>query len=94
MEQRHPAIASDQQIGPAIAIVVRDHAAVTIEGNAIEADLSRDIAKLPVAEVLVEPAGVSLDLLLLGAVEVTAAGDEQIQQAIAVVVKQAHAAAQ
>src|SRR5262249_7309687 len=59
----------------------------------VETNFPRHIAKLPVAEVLVQSARVTAEILFLRAVEITATGEKNIQKAVAVVVDQADAAA-
>ena len=63
VEQGDAAVAGDEQVGPAVAVVVGDGAAVGVEVDLVEADLRGHVAEFPVAEVLVQPAGMALDLL-------------------------------
>src|SRR5262249_37480928 len=92
LEQGKPAPAGDEQIGPAVTVEVGDSGAVRVEpGEVFEAYLSGHVLKLEAAQVLEELAGVAPDLL---AVEVAAAGEENVEQTIAIVVEQSAAAAQ
>ena len=91
-EQGDPAVAGDEQVGPAVAVVVGDGGAVRVEprlaADRVQPGLRRHVLELPAAEVPVEPAGVARDLLLVRPVETAAAGEEDVQQAVAVVVDQ------
>src|SRR5262249_36560239 len=80
--ERQPAPAGDEDVRPAVAVVVAHGGAVAVEPRTIETDFLRHVLELEAAEVLVELAGVALDRLPL--VE-TAAREENIKQAIAVV---------
>src|SRR5262249_33895592 len=89
LEQGKPAPAGDEQIGPAVTVEVGDSGAVRVEpGEVFEAYLSGHVLKLEAAQVLEELAGVAPDLL---AVEVAAAGEENVEQTIAIVVEQSDA---
>src|SRR5262249_51458382 len=57
-----------------------------------EADTFRDVFEFAVAEVAVELARVPLELAFVGAIEIAAAGDENVEPAIAVVVDERDAA--
>src|SRR5207237_563860 len=59
-----------------------------------EPGLGGDVFKLEAAEVAVEFARMTLDLFLVGAVEVAAADDEQVEQAVAVEIEGGQPAAQ
>src|SRR5262245_4699675 len=67
---------------------------MAVKGNAVQADVARHIPKFPVAQVLIQPAGVALDLLLVGTVEIAAACYEDVQQAVPVVIDERDAAAE
>src|SRR5262249_639744 len=74
----------DEQVRPTVAVIIGDRRGVAVEpglsaGQALQADLGGDVLELPVAEVLVELARMALDLLLVGAVEIAAAGQEQVE---------------
>src|SRR5207253_1226829 len=93
----HPAPTRNQQIGPTIAVVIADRAAVCVEESrraGIQADLLGHVAKLAFAQVFVQPAAVAFDVVFLGPVVVAAARDEDIEEPIAVIVDQADAAPQ
>jgi hypothetical protein len=94
VEEGQPAVAGDEQVGPAVAVVVGDGNPVAVEVDAVEAGLRGHVAELPAAQVAVQLAGVALNLLLVRAVEIAAAGEEDVEQAVAVVVDQRHPAAQ
>src|SRR5262245_50242386 len=91
-EQRHAAIARDEQVGPAVVIVVANRNAVSIELDAVEADFGRDITELPVTFVAVEFARMAEDFLI--GPEVATACYEDVEQTIPVVVNERDAAAQ
>ena len=57
-----------------------------VEQTLIEASLFGYVAELAVAEILVQAAGVALELMLVGTVVVAAARDKDVEQAVAVVV--------
>ena len=94
MVQGEPAPAGDQQIGPAVAVVVTDRCPVGVEDRLAESGLLGDILELPVPQVLIEAAGIAFNHLLVRPIVVAAAGYEDVEQAIAVVVQQRHAAAE
>src|SRR5262249_54102042 len=84
----------DQQIRPAVAVVVGDGDAVRVEIDAVEAGLLGHILELPAAQVLVEFARMAADHLALRPGELAAASEKEIGQAVAIVVDDAHAAAE
>src|SRR5207253_430461 len=90
----HAAPTGDEQIRPAIAVVVADGAAVAVKDRLVEADLPGDVAEFAVAKVLVEPVAPALDLHLFGTVVVAAAGHDDIEEAVAIIIDEADAAAE
>src|SRR5262249_60233534 len=60
----------------------------------VQADLRGDIAKLPAAQVPVQFARAAADLLPVRSLQGAAAGEEDVEQAVLVVVEQGHTAAQ
>src|SRR5262249_12094334 len=92
-EQGDAAPAGDEQVGPAVGAVGGDGGGVAVDprppaGQAAQADLLGDVLELPVAQVLVELAGVPTNLLVVRPSEVAAADHEDVQEAVAVVVDQ------
>ena len=55
--QRRALISGDQKVGIAVVIVVAHGRAMAVVGRAVEADLGRDVAESPVAEVSVQSIG-------------------------------------
>src|SRR5262249_25254178 len=96
-EQGDLAPAGDQQVRPAVAIDVGHRAAVAVEpgfaaGELVEADLPGDVLELALAQVAIQLAGVAHDLFLVLACN-PAAGDEDVEQPVAVVVDQGNPSA-
>ena len=84
VKQRWPAPAGHQQIGPGVVVVVGDRNAVRVEPalaavQMVQADGGRDVLETPAAEVAVQLARVALDVGLARAIEIAAAGEEQIE---------------
>src|SRR5262249_18714690 len=94
VEEGDAAPTGDEQVRPTIAVVVADGRAVRVEEDAVEADVLGDVLELEASQVLVELAGVPLDFLLVWTVVETAAGEENVKQAIAIEVDDGGAAAQ
>src|SRR5262249_28341226 len=92
--QHDAAPAGYQKVRPAIAVVVRVRAAMRIKKWSVQSNLRRHVPKLTIAEVFEEPAGIPLDLLFIGTIEVATARGEYVQQAIAVVIENGDSAAQ
>src|SRR5205814_2137363 len=61
VEQRQPAIAGHEKVGPAIAVVVGHRAAMRVKERLIETDFFGDILEFPAAQVLKEAIGVATD---------------------------------
>ena len=94
MVEGHAAVAGHQQVRPAVTVIVGNGAPVRVKERPIHSCLARDVPELPVAQVPVQAAAQPLNLLLLRPAEAAAAGQEHVQQAIAIVVEQGHTAAE
>ncbi len=89
--QDEPAVAGDEKIGPAVAVVVGRGATVRVKDRPIDSRLARHVLKAEGAEVLVQLVRMSANFLSF---KETAAGDEEVEQAVAVVVEERDAAAE
>ena len=94
MKERDAAPAGDQQVRPAVIVVIRHGAAMGIKPVDVQAHLGGHVFELPVAQVLIELAGMSLDLLFVRAVIVAAARHKNVQEAVLIVVDESDAPAQ
>ena len=90
--QGHPAPARDQQIGPAVAVVIAYRAAVCVKESrraGIQADLPGHVAEFAFAQVLVKPAAMALDVVQVLTGVIAPARKEDVQQSVAIVVDKA-----
>src|ERR1700722_13918461 len=89
VEHQDSAVSSHQKIGPAIAVVVGNGNAVRVPPvDFVEPHLGCHILKFEVPKIAVEFAGMPLDLFPVRSIKITAAGHEDIQQSIPIVVNQ------
>ena len=95
VEQGDAAPAGDEQVGPAVAVVVGHGRPVRVEPRVVrQADLLGHVPELEMALVVIELARPADDGLVVGAGVAAAAGHEQVEPAIPVVVDQGDAAAE
>src|SRR5579884_753060 len=94
MEKGQMMPAGDQQVGPTVVVIVCYRRTVREKVDLIQAHLGRDILEAKIAEVAIEAAGIALDLVFVRPFVMAAAGNEQIEQAVAVEVDHGQAAAQ
>ena len=93
-EQCEPTPTGHEQIGIAVVVVIGHSDTVRVEIDLVEADFLGDILELEVAQVLVQLARPAHDGPRIGAGIGAAAGKEDIEQAVAVVVDQTGTAAE
>src|SRR5206468_3683754 len=94
MIENHAAPAGDEQIWPAVVVVIGDGAAVRVKEGLVESDFGGNVLELPVAEVFVKFGGMAANVLFFVAGEIAAAGDEDVNKAVAVEIEEGDAAAE
>src|SRR5262249_11339004 len=91
VEQDEPVVPGQEQVGPTVVVVVERGVPVRILERAGQPDFRAYVFKLPAAEVAVQATRVAHYIL---AVVVTAPGEENVEQSVAVEVEQGDASAQ
>ena len=94
VQEGQAAPAGQQDVRPAVVVVVGHGHPVIVEPDLVDAGLGADVLELEVAQVLVQLVGPALDLFFIWTIVVAAAGQENIEQAIAIVIEHAGAAAE
>ena len=92
VQQGQAAPAGQQNVRPAVVVVVGHGYPVIVEPDLVDSGLDADVLELEVAQVLVQLVGVTQDLLVVLATVMAAAGKDNTEQATAIEIDHAGAA--